>query len=382
MHILFITHEYPKPNVPHGGVGTVVHILAENLVKNNIQVSVVGINNEAKNESEIINGVNVFRLKKNQLKGITWIINANAINKKIKEIHQQNPIDIVEGTESSFAFINKIAGIVYLLRLHGGHHFFARAENRKIEWWKALQEKRSFAKADKIIGVSQYVVDHTSEYINFESKKEGVIFNPAFLERFYESNPEKVIANRLFFAGSLAEKKGIRQLIQAMPLIKDKVLNVQLVIAGRDTKVRNTNTSYLSILKKEVTPDIENCITFLGAIPNVTLPQEIEKSEVCVYPSHMEAMPLAWIEVMSMAKPFVASNLGPGHEVVKNNETGLLCNPLNINELAEKVIWMLENKEEAKQIGKNAREYALKFFKLEDIIQQNILFFQRIKQKN
>ena len=41
------------------------------------------------------------------------------------------------------------------------------------------------------------MVDHTSTYLHFENKKEGVIFNPANLERFYEHDEKKVIENAL-----------------------------------------------------------------------------------------------------------------------------------------------------------------------------------------
>ena len=63
----------------------------------------------------------------------------------------------------------------------------------------------------------------------------------------------------------------------------------------------------------------------------------IESSYLCCYPSFMEAMPLAWIEVMSMNKFFIASKLGPGPEIIKHKISGILCNPLNIEDIAKKM---------------------------------------------
>jgi hypothetical protein len=57
-------------------------------------------------------------------------------NAKIKDIHEKNPIDIIETSELGLAFINKIEGVKYIIRLHGGHHFFAEAESRGINKWK------------------------------------------------------------------------------------------------------------------------------------------------------------------------------------------------------------------------------------------------------
>lgn len=272
----------------------------------------------------------------------------------------------------AFSFSNKISGVKYLIRLHGGHHFFTETENRRINWWKGFQEKRSFKKADAIIGVSQFVVDHTSKYLSFEKKKKGVIFNPANLEKFYQADWNQSVNGSIFFAGTVCEKKGIRQLIQAMPIIKKEVPEAHLLIAGRDWKFPKTGNSYIEYVKQFIEPSVKDAILFLGPLPNQDIPRYIEEAEVCCYPSHMEAMPLAWIEVMAMGKAFVGSKLGPGPEIIKHKESGLLCNPLDPTDIAEKVIYLLKNDTEAKYMGRNAREFALANFSLEIIGKKNL----------
>jgi glycosyltransferase involved in cell wall biosynthesis len=378
MHIIYLTSEYPQPNIPHGGVGTFVQTIARKLVRSGIDVSVVGINHNENYEEYVEEGVWIYRLVPHKLIGIKGILNYLAINRKIAEIHQNKTVTIVEGSEMSFAFIKKIPSIKYIIRLHGGHHFFAESENRGVNWWKAFQEKRSFGNADKIIGVSQYVIDHTSKYIDFEAKKAGVIFNPANLSRFYEADTTKIVNGRIFFAGTICEKKGIRQLILAMPQIKKSFPEAHLVIAGREWFYPKTKKSYTDFLKTFITEDIRDSIQFLGSIENSQIPIEIEKAEICCYPSHMEAMPLAWIEVMSMGKTFVTSNLGPGKELIQEEITGLLCNPLSPEEIANKIEYAFENKEKAQIIANNGRKYALENFALEKIIRQNIDFYNNI----
>lgn len=378
MHIVFLTHEYPKPNYPHGGVGTFIQSLARWLVNHGQWVSVVGINYTSDDEKENDHGVVIYRLKKQVKKGFTWRLHAQSINRKLKELHVKKPIDIIEGSELAFSFIQKIPGVKYLIRLHGGHHFFAESENRGINWWKGFQEKRSFKKADAIIGVSQYVVDHTSKYLSFEKKKKGIIFNPANIENFYQADWNQSVKGRIFFAGTVCEKKGIRQLIQAMPIIKKQVPEARLLIAGRDWKFPKTGNSYIEYVKQFIEPSVKDAILFLGPLPNQDIPRYIEQAEVCCYPSHMEAMPLAWIEVMAMGKAFVGSKLGPGPEIIKHGETGLLCNPLNPEDIAEKVIYMLKNSQEARKMGQKARGFALKNFSLDIIGKKNIELYQSL----
>ncbi|MGX1024730.1 glycosyltransferase family 4 protein [Psychroflexus sp. MBR-150] len=378
MHIVFLTSEYPKDGFPHGGVGTFIRILARGLVQHKIDVSIIGLNYIAKDEVENDEGVNIYRYQRSKTPKMGWYLNNKTLNKAIKSLHQKQPIDVVESTELGLAFINKIPSIKYLIRLHGGHHFFAESENRGVEFWKAFQERRSFRKADHIIGVSEYVLNHTAKYLDFEDKRGEVIYNPANLNMFYKADLSKEIKGRIFFAGSICEKKGIRQLVKAMPKIKQAVPEAHLVVAGRDTKIRGTQNSYLAYLKSEIPKAVETDIEFLGSIENTQIPKEIEKAEVCAYPSHMEAMPLAWIEVLSMGKAFVASNLGPGPEAVNHGETGLLCNPLNIDDLANQVIYMLQNRKEAHQMGQNAIKDVQKRFSLNVLLEKNIEMYNKL----
>lgn len=379
MHIVFLTDEYPQPNIPHGGVGTFVQTIARELIKNNIEVTVIKMNHTLINREENDYGVKVCHIARSTVKGLKWFFNSQKIQKKLTQTHEIQPIDIIEGPEMSFSFIRKIPNVKYLIRMHGGHHFFADAENRKINWWKAFQEKKSFNKADYVVGVSEYVMSHTSRYINFRSKNVGVVFNPANLNRFYKADITKAIEGRILFIGTICEKKGIRQLVQAMPRIKKKIPQAHLVIAGRDWLFPGTNESYTAYLKTFIDDSVKNSIEFLGTLKNEQLPIEIEKSQVCCLPSHMEAMPLAWIEVMSMGKPLVASNLGPGSELIQDSVTGLTCNPLDIDQLAEKVIYMLRHKEAAANMAGKARQFAIENFNLKNVIQKNIDLYHQIK---
>jgi len=380
MHICFLTHEYPKEGHPHGGVGTFVRTLSRNLVKEGIKVSVVGINYINTDEEGNDSGVMVYRLAPKILKGLTWYINSRIINKKIEDLHQRDPIDVIEGTELGLAFITKIRGIKYTIRLHGGHHFFAESENRNTNPWKAYQEKRSFRKADRIIGVSNYVIDHTSKYLEFTEKRGPAIYNPVDLGRFYFSDPQKAIKGRVLFAGTVCEKKGVRQLIMALPKIRKAVPEAHLVIAGRDWKFPD-GSSYITHVKGYINEIDKEYITFLGPVENDQMPELIESSEVCVFPSHMEAMPLAWLEVLAMGKAFVASNTGPGPEIIRDLETGLLCDPLNPRDIADKTIKVLQNSNLRLKLGHEARRDVETRFSIDKIVAQNIKFYQNLLEE-
>jgi glycosyltransferase involved in cell wall biosynthesis len=265
--------------------------------------------------------------------------------------------------------------------LHGGHHFFAKAEKRGLEFWKVFQEKKSFKKADHIIAVSRYVAESTRNLLNLKNREIEVIHNPIDSKKFYKCDIDKIKKHSIFFAGSIIEKKGIRQLIQSLDYLVDEFSDVHLYIAGRDAKLPGTNIQYRPILENFINDKIRSHITFLGVVSNIEIMNYIESSEICCYPSHMEAMPLAWLEVLAMGKSFIGSKTGPGPEVVKENITGLLVNPFEPKEIADKIRFLFNNPKVGVEMGTLARERIIKEFDIEVIVNQNINFFYRCLEK-
>ena len=378
MHICFLSGEYPHSDYPHGGIGTFLQSLGRFLVKKEIKVTVIGIGYTFKDEEEDDEGVKVIRLKKSNWFKFSFIDNSLRINKTLKKLNANNPIDIIEGTELAFAFIQKLNLPRYLIRLHGGHHFFAEAEKRSINWWKGFQEKRSFKKADAIVGVSHYVVKQTSKFISFNYKLKGIVFYPVNLDRFHLANFSLADKGTIFFAGTVCEKKGIRQLIQAMPKIKSEIPEVHLIIAGRDWLFPDSGKSYLEYVSQYIDSSVKDNITFLGPISNAEIPKHIESAEVCCFPSHMETFGIVSIEAMAMAKPLVYTKMGPGSEVVRDGLTGLLCDPHSPDDIADKVIYLLKHPIEANKMGEKAREFVLQNFSLNVIGQKNIELYNSL----
>jgi glycosyltransferase involved in cell wall biosynthesis len=383
VHICFLTNEFPKEGFPHGGIGSFVKTLGAALVKEGVEVSVVGLNYIPLNEFEKIEGISVYRLKKSSVKGFSWYLNSIAISKKIKEIHSQNSIDIIEASELGFAFIKKIEKIKYVIRMHGGHHFFAESENRGITKWKGFQEKKSFKKCDAFIAVSQYVKLHTEKYLSLDNKPVGYISNPIDTD-FFRPIQENEVENRIVFAGTVCEKKGIRQLIQAFPFVKNEFPNATLEVYGRDWFFSD-GSSYMQMLKDKEMPQLgvsRKDIHFKGAVSYLDIPIAYSKAEVCVFPSHMETQGLVAPEAMAMEKTVVFTKLGPGPEAIKDHETGLLCDPHDPKSIAEKIIWVFSNKKESETIGKKARAFVLQKYSLKSIVLQNVDFYKKIISNN
>ncbi|MFT3795432.1 glycosyltransferase family 4 protein [Flavobacterium sp.] len=381
MHICYLTNEYPRPDFPHGGIGSFIKTMATELVKHGFRVSVVGMNYVPQQEAYTEEGVHVYRLIRYHTKGLSWWNNFREINRKIREIHAEHPIDVVESAELGLAFLQKLKGIRYVIRLHGGHHFFAEGENRGINWWKGFQEKRSFARADAFVAVSDYVKSHTHKYLSYHGNEVPLISNPINTDLFQPLNIP-VVPGRIVFAGTVCEKKGIRQLIQAFPIVKRACPSATLEIYGRDWQFPD-GSSYIEMLHKKEFPqlgDAGESIHFHGSIAHVDIPKKYAEAEVCVFPSHMETQGLVAPEAMVMQKTVVFTKLGPGPETIEDGKTGLLCDPYQPQDIADKIIWALQHPAEVKQIQQNGAAFARNKYALEPIVQKNIAFYQTLRK--
>jgi glycosyltransferase involved in cell wall biosynthesis len=376
MHICFITSEFPAKGISTGGIGSVVKFLGEKLVKKNITVSVVGIYDIQLITFEEIDNIKVYRLPKSKWKFAKFDDNTKKILKKINEINSSEKIDIVEGSELSFAFFPTKNSYKKVIRLHGGHHFFAIELNKKPAFWRSYQEKKSFKKADEFIAVSDYVGNQTKKHLNIDFNF-STIYNTVDTDKFKNNNPLEFKKNSLLFVGTICEKKGVRQLVQAIPIIKEQFPDIVLNIIGRDWKFPD-GKSYIEYLKTFILDEDKNNINIIGPVDHMEVPSYLKKTDICVYPSHMEAMPIAWLEGLSMGKKVVASRIGPGLELIKDNETGLLIDPYSPEDIAEKIIQALTNTKEAEKRAVKAREDILRRFNSDLITNQNIEFYKSI----
>jgi glycosyltransferase involved in cell wall biosynthesis len=355
MHIVFLTNEYPKNDESHGGIGTFVQNLARNLIKKNSSVSVVGISNNHLDETEIDEGVVIYRLPKSKAKFAKFIFNSNRIKDKLIEINSREPIDVLEGSELSFAFLPKRTSYKKVIRMHGGHHFFSVTLEKKTTFWRSYQEITSFKKADALIAVSNFVGQKTKELLNFKLPF-ITIYNFIDLEKFSKQKDQSVKKYSILFIGTICKKKGVKELLEAFEIVG----------------------SYTEYVKTFISEDNRDAIVFHGVVPNAEIPTMINSAQVCVYPSHSESFGLTLIEAMAIEKPIVASRIPPFEEIMSSDISGLFCDPFSPNDIAEKLIELLTDDAKGLEMGINARKEVLQKFNSENIVQENINFYKSL----
>lgn len=375
MHICFICNEYPPGR--HGGVGSFTQTLGRALAANGCRVTVAGVYPIEKKIREDDEGVSVIRLPHAGVRGTGYIVNGHRLAGELGALNRQHPIDVVDGPELSFANIRLSAPATNVIRMNGGHHFFMTTLGQRPAIWRSWQERRSFARANELCAVSEFVAETTRDLLKLGNRPIEILPNPVDTERFKPRPDIHEEDGLIVFTGTLCEKKGVRQLVQALPRIVAEVPWARMLIIGRDSVDPLTGGSFKSMLKRSIQPVLKPRVEFRDFVENHLLPETLARASVCVYPSHMEAQGIVIIEGMAMGKAVVTSKTGPGPELVEDDISGMLCNPYNPDSIAEKVINLLKDTQIRRQIGARARLRAVNKFSVETLAGRNVEFYKR-----
>lgn len=163
----------------------------------------------------------------------------------------------------------------------------------------------------------------------------------------------------LLFVGRLVEKKGVEYLIDAMKIITRKLLDIKLLIIGT------------GILEKKLKDKVEklnlsSSISFLGVMKHEDLIDYYNICDLVILPSifdkygETEGMPAVVLETMACGKPLIASNIDGVPDLVKDEYNGLLTNPKDAWDIADKIIKAL-TQVNLKEMGERARQTALSY---------------------
>ena len=83
---------------------------------------------------------------------------------------------------------------------------------------------------------------------------------------------------------------------------------------------------------------------------------------------------------MAYGKPVIGAKVGGILDQIVNGYNGFLAQSRNLEEIAEKILWLIDNPEEAKRMGTNERRVVEEKFNIEKRIDRIISLYPRILQ--
>lgn len=169
--------------------------------------------------------------------------------------------------------------------------------------------------------------------------------------------------------GRLLERKGQEDLLRAFELLCKRDTDANLVIAG-DGSFRKSLESVIANL------DARKRVDLLGQ--RTDIPALLAASYAFVFPSHYEGHSGALLEAMFAEKAIIASDIPENRESVEHERTALLVPPKDPAALAEAMWRLLSHPDEARLLGKRAREVALQRFDIRRIAQQHEELYAKV----
>ncbi len=231
-------------------------------------------------------------------------------------------------------------------------------------WRILITEKFNFKKGNykKIIAISEIVKQEIVENYDIPSKDIVVVhlgvdlneFNPTNKKLYrndirnkYNISNEDIV---LLFVGYDFRRKGLEFVIRALNKLKYK--NIKLLVVGKDRI-----SPYLNLARQL---NVEDKIVFVG--PQTEINKFYSASDIFVFPTVYEPFGLVIIEAMASGVAVVVSKLAGAAELITDNRDGILIeNPKNVDEIEEKLSYLIENEKLREEIGKNARITAENF---------------------
>jgi len=174
----------------------------------------------------------------------------------------------------------------------------------------------------------------------------------------------------VLFFGRWEHYKGMDVLLDAEPMITQRVPEARIVLAGEG------NLQLSELQPRMVHPD--KFILKNYTVPDEEVPDLFRDADVVVLP-YREATQSGPLHIAgSFGRPAVASRVGAMPEVIEDGETGLLVSPGDPRELAEAVCRLLTHPEEAERMGQKAKARMTGQASMENVAGMQIEVYKRV----
>jgi len=239
-------------------------------------------------------------------------------------------------------------------RIYGLRYFGPRRLGGAITGIASVFAREYFAHkfSDMLISVSHHSLRKLKELYHSSAKTCVVHGGVSKESREKELTLGNSSKKKLLFVGGIEPRKGLHYLIRALFLTNK---DVEVTIAGAGSLGRR----YEAYLKNMIAKlNVQKQVKFLGIVDEKEKWKLYRFSDAFILPSIHEAFGLVILEAMSVGLPVIASNVGGIPEIIKDGYNGLLFEPRNPKDLAEKINTLLNDSEMRERISRNAKRSA------------------------
>lgn len=398
MNILYLCDEYPPGR--HGGIGTVVQLLARQMVQLGHKVVVAGFYDWGYGEADRYNdkGVEVYRFRRGLASAIftkqdsrivtglykllkitgvfQWDVKRSlrSYANFLEQLIKQYSIDIIEMPDyndymrhcKSYVPFPKLS-VPVIVKCHGSMTYVALGNDLNLPSYIRQMEHDLLQQANAVCAVSRYTADTTAEYLNY-TKPIAVMYNGIDMQQIPKVRKDKD-EQLVIYAGALAAYKGVYQLMKAWNIVQKAKPNARLELYGKGP---------VDKLKPLLDEKSQKSVTFFGHTNKIQLLQKMSTAAIGVFPSYAETFGLVAVEAMACKTAVIYTNRTAGPEIIVDKEQGLLVDPANEQEIADAIIFILSNKSEREKFENNGYEKVVHSFDIKRIALTHIEYYREV----
>ena len=356
-----VSEDYARWCHSDGGANVAYHLAISIAKRKSYEVNVFTTSSNSKDSIEKHKKITVYRY------GTNFTIGGSYISLKPFLKSQKCQIDILHAHPPSI--LSDIPALLYakrekiplILTYHGDPDTAPGDFIHKIaiSFYAGYFLDKVLSHANTIICPSEHYIEE-SRFLGKYRDKIVVIPNGINLEDFNilyskEECREKLKLplnkNLILFVGVLTRRKGPDILIKAMPRIIKEVPDTKLIFVGSGWM-----RGELEVLSKKL--GVDEYIKFTGFVEESLKPLYYKAADVFVLPSTMstEVFPIVLLEASASGLPMVVSNLDTFKCIIEEDYNGAFTKRGDEKNLADAIIYLLENEDIRKKMSKNAME--------------------------
>lgn len=235
---------------------------------------------------------------------------------------------------------------------------------------------------DIITGCSKDVLTEIGKVVSFKNSKTVVLHYGVSIPKVVSKNEKKDFKKSLgingdkkiiVHVGSFTHQKNHFFLLDIAKKVFENRSDCLLVLVG-EGDLKPDVEKYANKL------GITNSIKFLGLRSDVE--QIFLVSDIFLFPSLFEGLPVACLEALASGLPAVGSNVPGIKLLVKNNSTGFLCEKNDISSFVNKVNLLLDDEDLRNKIGNESREFIRNNFSYSGSANHLLKLYNEVLKKN
>lgn len=236
------------------------------------------------------------------------------------------------------------------------------------EQWKK-KEKLLLKGSDSIVVLSNHYKNYLAQKYDIDLTHFFVYPNVPDVNRLLSYKIDRNIFEKgdlyvILYFGVIAERRGLKVIIESIPLLKKLIPNFTFLLIG---PIDNSDKDYFN--RNCNFEEIKNHIKYVGYQDIEKLPSWINKSDVCISPIHKSEQHDIGVankvfQYMLFEKPVIVSDSLAQKELVQKEKCGLVFEHDSPKDLAEKIYSLYNNSDKSMQFGINGKNAVLAKYNL------------------